>query len=163
MTRASSTPPPAVGNLQLPHDHRRVARRENTGREGPFDHGPGRHDRVVADLAARQYEHAIAEPDVLADGHRARLIGMARVKLMVIRIVNRGEIADEGVIADLYRLFGRDHDSLVNEHPVADYKLRISFRRQLTACDVAADNKPMAYSYIAATGKHGQPAVTADE
>src|ERR1700691_1024487 len=92
LTRTSLTSPPAFGDLKLPHHHRGVTCRENPRRKAALDYRPRGHDGVVADAAARQHEHAAAEPDVFADGHRPRLVGVTGVKLVPIRIVYRREI-----------------------------------------------------------------------
>src|SRR5487761_334116 len=97
-TRASSTSSPAFWDLKFPHHHGRVARRENPRREAAPDYRPGGHDGVVADAAARQHEHAVTEPDVFTDKHGTGLVWVTGVKLVIIRIVYRREVADQGVI-----------------------------------------------------------------
>src|ERR1700728_3820439 len=109
---AASAPPPPFRDVELRDDLGGVAGGEDPRRQAAPDDGPGRHDRVVTDLAARQHEHAVAEPDVPADGYRAGHVGVTGLNAMVIRIVDRAEIANEAIVADLYRLVRRNDNAL---------------------------------------------------
>src|ERR1700730_3341779 len=163
VTRASSTSSPAFWDLKFPHHHGWVARRENPRREAALDHRPGGHDGVVTDAAARQHEHAITEPDVLTDNHGTGLVWVTGVKLVIIRIVYRREVTDQGVIADLYRLFRRDDDHVIDEDPVTNQKLRIGAGAKLASRDATADDEPPADSYRASAAQRRQAPVAGDK
>src|SRR5437763_965605 len=83
------------------------------------DHRARRHHRVVADADSRQDNRGTADPDVPADVHGLHLHSPARLDLMEVRIVDRAQVADEGVVADAHVLRRMQADAAIDEHVVA--------------------------------------------
>src|SRR3954466_15167039 len=90
------------------------------GRHRARDDRARGHHAVVADAHARQHNRSAADPDVAPDVHRCDGHAPARLDLVEVRVVYRGQVPDEGVVADRHALRRVNCHAAVDEHTVPD-------------------------------------------
>ncbi len=85
---------------------------------------------------------------------------MIRVQAVVVRIVYRRKLADQGIIPNFYALECYHGGALINEDPVANLKASPWLCAQLATQQGAAHGKPLANLDISVRVQHRKVSLT---
>ena len=109
---------PVILRTDLADHPARVAACKYICRDIPDHHAPGRNDRIVPDRRPGHDRHMAADPDVIADMHRARIFIAGRPPLRVKGMSRRVDPAvrpDAHIIPEGHFISCKEHEIIVGE------------------------------------------------